>query len=177
MEELVLMTKDDIETCRKIYFDAFGYSANGVCSILSEIYSFEEYFFQCIDDNDKYAYCIKNNLETVGFITAWNQPSILDESITYIDIVAVAPLYQKQGFGTRMMSLFIEHVGKDRMFSLQTNRKKPAYKMYKKLGFIDDENTVTMVKSQAIDQLQAENEELMEKCKNLIKEIETTNKL
>ena len=76
--ELVEIRKEDIDQCIEIYISAFD-NNNSDGSINSE-YEFtydrhtplKHYFFGCVDQEGKYAFCLKDDSKIVGIITAWD---------------------------------------------------------------------------------------------------------
>lgn len=153
MAEIVLMSKDDIEICSKIYalaFDilclsdeinTFSKENKELLELCAQTYDLPRYFAQCIDDKDKYAYCIKVENQIIGFLTGWNIPSVLYPYSIYIDIIAVKPEYQKNGYGTKLLQYFLDNVVEDTSVVLVTKPDYPAYKMYNDIGFMDENST------------------------------------
>lgn len=70
-----------------------------------------------IEDYDKYAFCIISDEQIVGYITALEIPSLVDDNTIYIDSIAVAPEFQKKGYGkealTHFMNMFPETTTKN----------------------------------------------------------------
>lgn len=153
MEEIRLMNKDDIEICTNIYAHAFDilcltdkintFSEENreILKLCAQAYDLPKYFNQCINDKDKYAFCIKAENQVIGFLTGWNMPSVSHSYAIYIDIIAVAPEYQKNGFGTKLLNYFLKNVVKDTAAVLVTKKEYPAYKMYENIGFLDENST------------------------------------
>lgn len=153
MAEIVLMNKDDIEICSKIYalaFDiiclsdkinTFSKENKELLELCAQTYNLPRYFTQCIDDKDKYAYCIREENQVIGFLTGWNMPSVLYPYSVYIDIIAVKPEYQKNGYGTKLLQCFLDNIVKDKSAVLVTKPDYPAYKMYTNIGFMDENET------------------------------------
>lgn len=165
--------KDDIKQCIDIYFAAFdnilyGSSINDILhDFQSRRTSFlEQYFLECIDREDRYAFCIKDGADIVGIIIAWDRPSPEPGEIIYVDTIAVAPEHQRKGYGTALINEFIRTVSGEKLLILNTKKNIPAYELYKKLGFYETE-FVTMQKSPLLDKLMAEREELNAKIKKL----------
>ena len=155
MKEFLEMQAEDIEECGKIYMEAFP----------SEYYSgdkqpFVRYFSPFIGDYDKYAYVLKENDVVLGFITALRRPSILENEHIFIDVFAVKPEYQKQGNGTYMLDTFMKLFSVKDYIMLETKKNIPAYQMYKKKGFIADENFVDLYYNKRASEIAKELEEL-----------------
>lgn len=158
MAEIVLMNKDDIEICSNIYalaFDilclsdeinTFSKENKELLELCAKTYDLPRYFDQCIDDKDKYAYCIREKNQVIGFLTGWNIPSVSNPYSVYIDIIAVKPEYQKSGYGTELLQYFLNNIVKDTSAVLVTKPDYPAYKMYNDIGFMD-ENATRMIYS------------------------------
>lgn len=178
MIELAEIKKEDIPRCVEIYIAAFGYdeiltkidniavSDTELSGSLKKHYDFEAYFSKCMEYDDKYALCLKDDGKTVGFITAWDMLSVESENAIYIDAIAVAPECQKKGYGTIIIEEFIRAVSKEKLVVLNTEKNLPAYALYKKLGFVETE-MIVMQKSPKIDKVKAE----LEKQKAELKEI------
>ncbi len=153
MEEIILMTEENIGECQNIYAQAFdvmcitgdfsSYSETNreLIELCAKAYNFPRYFKQCINHNDKYAYCIKADGRIIGFITAWNIPSTIYPYSVYIDILAVLPEYQKKGYGTKLLKYLLEEVIGEVSACLVTKTDSPAYKMYGKIGFLNEAST------------------------------------
>lgn len=175
MVELVEIRKEDIDQCIEIYISAFN-NNNSDGSINSE-YEFtydrhtplKHYFFGCVDQEGKYAFCLKDDSKIVGIITAWDILCPEMEDAIHIDVIAVAPECQKKGYGTTMINEFVRTISKEKMIVLNTKKTLPAYGLYKKLGFIESE-VVTMQKSPVIEKLMAEIEEQKALMKKLLAE-------
>lgn len=176
--ELVEIKKEDIDQCIEIYFSAFDNNINSDGS-KNSIYEFtydrrpllKHYFIGCIDQEGKYALCLKDDSKIVGIITAWNILCPETEDAIHIDSIAVAPECQKKGYGTIMINEFIRTISKDKMVVLNTKKTLPAYGLYKKLGFIESD-VVTMQKSPVIEKLKDEIEEQKALLKKLMAEKE-----
>lgn len=173
MVEFVEVRKEDIDQCIEIYISSFdNNSSEG--SINSE-YEYDRrnplkhYFSGCVDQEGKYAFCLKDTGKIVGIITAWDILCPEMEDAIHIDAIAVAPEYQKKGYGTTMINEFIRTISKEKMIVLNTKKNLPAYGLYKKLGFIESE-VVTMQKSPMIEKLMAELEEQKALMKKLLAE-------
>lgn len=177
MVELAEMKKEDIEKCVGIFIDAFdvkkiseNVSENNCQTTESKVETIRQYFEGCIDRNNHYALCLKDDNEIVGIITAWDTLSpYLGESI-YVDTVAVAPKCQRNGYGTMMINEFIKMISKDKLIELNTKKKIPAFNLYKKLGFIETE-FVILQKSPQMDRVMAEieeNKKLLAKLERLL---------
>lgn len=162
MGELAIMKNEDINVCIEIYRDAFEVSETEKEVMNSlKMNNHETYFKKCISENDKYAYCYKHNGEIIGFITAWDIPSVSNEYDIFISCVAIAANARKKGHGRKMLGAFLETVTKEHTVWLETRKGIPAYKMYKDFDF-DDDNTTRMVRSLKAIELKREIEKLKE---------------
>lgn len=173
MEEIRIMNKDDIEICANIYalaFDilcltdkinTFSEENREILKLCAQTYDLPRYFNQCINDKDKYAFCIKAENQIVGFLTGWNMPSVSCNYAVYIDMIAVAPEYQKNGYGTKLLKYFLDNVVKDTTAVLVTKKDFPAYRMYERIGFLDENSTRMNYSqlSQIINKIQSEGKE------------------
>jgi ribosomal protein S18 acetylase RimI-like enzyme len=182
------MEKADISRCWEIHSGAFAYQAENNDGS-RRCFDFEGYFSRFIDDHDKYAFCIIADGQTVGYLTALEIPSFDVRLTIYIDSLAVAPAYQKRGYGSDALKQFFELFPKETAFRLQTMKDKPAYKMYEKIGFMDVGMQV-MEHSEMIDaymhtkmkleqerrELLAELEQLEQEQKKLLAEVEQDEK-
>ena len=135
MAELVNMTEEDIERCRDIYFGAFD-----TPQMLRELYLLNDYFQAYINDETKYALVLKAEGIVVGFVTAAQTPDVMKGYNIHIDVFAIAPEFQRQGFGHEMLTRFMQDISKDNYVSLETHKRKPSYKLYTDCGFIDDDD-------------------------------------
>ena len=131
------MTNEDIETCGNIEFTAYGHIDE-----IRSIMKYEQYFLCFICDADKYAYCILKDNIIIGYVTALKMPSICVDYSLYIDNIAVSPLYPKKGYGSNALKQFINMFPKNIVKRLQTELDRPAYEMYKKMGFSDVEMVI-----------------------------------
>lgn len=167
MEEITCMTSADIDICGQIYFSAFNYYSKfdlmdkydteyrGMAESWKNCYDFKKYFGQCIECTDKYAYCVKLNNKVIGFLTGWDIPDITGIGAIYIDIIAIDPKYQKQGYGRKLLLDFFKREGGDKTITLNSKKDIPAYKLYKELDFDENEN-ICMSKSLLIARLDEE---------------------
>lgn len=137
----------DIKHCSDIHYRAF-HCKNDKAIVkyipdfsdkFKECFDFNHYYSRFIEDYDKYAYCIICNNQIVGYLTALEIPSFYDGNAIYIDSIAVAPEFQKQGYGKEALKLFMDFFPETTTKMLQTTKDRPAYKMYQQLGFIDME--------------------------------------
>ena len=150
MVELKPMTKADIDQCGTIHYEAF-YSRFQNALLEREpqaeqdfrnSFDFIYYFSKYIEDNDKHAYCICHDREVIGYIAALELPTFGGDSIIYIDSIAVSPKHQKHGYGRDALKQFMELFPASAVKRLLTDKKRPAFKMYESLGFIDMEMVV-----------------------------------
>lgn len=139
MKQLLKMQTEDIEICGRIYNEVFPSKYNTRTE-----QSFIKYFSPFITDYDKYAYVLKENECILGFVTAVIKPSVLEDEVIYVDAVAISPEYQKQGNGTYMLDTFMKLFSENVFIELQTKKKIPAYKMYKKMGFALNNNIISI---------------------------------
>ncbi len=128
------MTEDDIDICTAIYKRAFHHEGQ-----LAEVFDCRGYFMRFISESDKYAYCILNDSEVVGLIAALQIPDMLAPYTLYIDNLAVDPAQQKHGFGREALEQFMALFPKEINIKLITEKSRPAYGMYEKMGFLDME--------------------------------------
>lgn len=162
MKEFLEMQTEDIEACSEIYMQAFP----------SNYYSrdkqpFVRYFSPFIGDYDKYAYVLKENDVVLGFITALRRPSILENEHIFIDAIAVSPEHQKQGNGTFMLDTFMKLFSDKDYVMLETKKNIPAYQMYKKKGFIANENYVNLYYNKRASEIAKELDELKARIKEM----------
>lgn len=181
MIELAEMKKEDIARCAEIYFTAFGYDKTfaklddiaaddpELAGVFKKSYNFEPYFEKCVEQEGKYALCLKDNSETVGFITAWDIPCPDSGDAIHIDTIAVAPECQRKGYGTKIIEMFIQTISKEKLVVLDTKKDKPAFALYKKLGFVETE-VISMQKSPLLDRLEAEIKEQKAELKKIMAE-------
>lgn len=167
MVEIKSMTSEDINICGNIYFNAFDYfsefEAIGKLDTEQRVsaeswrkcYDFHNYFGQCIECKDKYAYCVKLDNNIIGFLTGWDIPDITGMGAIYIDIIAIDPQYQNQGYGTKLILDFFKKECGDKTIALNVNKDTPAYSLYKQLGF-DANGSICMSKSLLIERLDEE---------------------
>ena len=180
MIELQKMDIVNIKQCGDIHLRAFRFETSDdyaehsteLSDSLRKCYDFTHYFSRFIEDYDKYAFCIISDEQIVGYITALEIPSLVDDNAIYIDSIAVAPEFQKKGYGKEALTQFMNMFPETTTKKLQTTKDRPAYKMYKQLGFIDMELQVMETNSilaklynenQALKQELAELQSLMER--------------
>lgn len=181
MVELAKIKKEDIARCVEIYIAAFGYNEifakiddiathdlEFACA-LKKSYTFDSYFSKCMEQDGKYALCLKDNSKIVGFITAWDILCPDSGDAIHIDTIAVAPECQKKGYGTIMIEKFIQTISKEKLVVLNTKKNLPAFALYKKLGFMETE-MISMQKSPMLDKLKDEIEEQKAELKRLMAE-------
>ena len=162
MKEFLEMQTEDIEACSEIYMQAFP----------SNYYSrdkqpFVRYFSPFIGDYDKYAYVLKENDVVLGFVTALRRSSILENEHIFIDVFAVKPEYQKQGNGSFMLNEFLNSFSGKAFIMLETKKNIPAYQMYKKKGFIVDENLINLYYNKRASEIAKELDELKARIKEM----------
>lgn len=86
-------------------------------------------------------FSISENEDTVGLIAGYNNDGVNLKA--YISVLAILPEYQGKGYASKLLSDFTEDCKKKKikrieLFTHKTN--KNAINMYKKNGFIIDEN-------------------------------------
>lgn len=181
MSTIRKMTKEDIEFCGELHIKAFygridkflEENHSDVAVKMREAYRFSDYFSSFIDDTDKYAYCFIYEDKVVGYLTALEIPAIMGDKPIFIDSLAVDPEYQQKGIGTSCLKEFIGMFPESCSKRLLTEKKRPAYEFYKKIGFQDIDLRV-MESSQIADlivKLEKKNKELDEEISKLTKEI------
>ena len=148
MRELIPVKKSDIDLCKEIYIKAFE-----ITKETQDECKFDKYMIPFINDYDKCAYLLGVDGKTVGFVSAYNPPNLLESPSLYIDTIAVLPEYQNQGNGKAMLEMLIAMFPEDVFISLQTQRSKHAYKMYIDSGFIDDPDMRVLCRSALITKL------------------------
>ena len=169
MTELHKMNIADIEQCGDIHYRAFHNRMDEVLakclpdysSKFIDCFDFKRYFSRFIEDYDKYAFCIICDNQLVGYITALEFPNFFDEKIVYIDSIAVAPEFQKKGYGKEALKQF-KDLFPETTIKLQTTKDRPAYKMYQQLGFIDVELQI-METSPVLEKIHKETQLLKQK--------------
>ena len=185
MSTIRKMTKEDIELCGAIHISAFYGKIDkylednhkDVADKMRGLYRFSDYFSRFIDDADKYAYCFMYEDKVVGYLTAIEIPSLMDGNTIFIDSLAVSQDYQQKGIGTSCLNEFIAMFPENCTKRLLTEKKRPAYEFYKKIGFQDIDLRV-MESSQIADlivKLEKKNKELDEEISKLKKIMELMN--
>jgi ribosomal protein S18 acetylase RimI-like enzyme len=86
-------------------------------------------------------FSISENKDIVGLIAGYNNDDVNHKA--YISVLAILPEYQGKGYASKLLSDFTEDCYKRKikcieLFTHKTNEN--AIKMYKKNGFIIDEN-------------------------------------
>lgn len=160
MIKLKQMEKSDISICGTIHYEAFfGRLQKALlekepqaAKDFFDSFDFGFYFSRYIDCSDKYAYCICNGGEIVGYITALELPTFGGDCIIYIDSIAVSPKHQKQKYGKAALEQFAALFPESTVFRLLTDKQRPAFKMYESLGFMDME-MVVMEKSRLLSKI------------------------
>lgn len=160
MAELKQMSKSDIDQCGTIHYEAFyGRFQNALREKEPQAeqdfrnsFDFPCYFPKYIEDNDKHAYCICNGGEIIGYITALELPTFGGESIIYIDSIAVSPKHQRHGYGKDALKQFMELFPASAVKRLLIDKKRPAFRMYESLGFMDME-MIVMEQSQLLTKM------------------------
>ena len=148
------MCNDDIEICANIFHRAFDHT-----QIFRDLCDCGKYFTGFIGNSERYAYCILNDNEVIGFITALNIPNYIYSYTVFIDCVAVDTDFQRRGYGSEALDRFLNLFSEDVNKMLVTEKKRPAYKMYEKSGFIEMESCI-MENSSLYKIYKARNEEL-----------------
>ena len=95
------------------------------------------YFRGFIGHKDRFAYCILENNQLVGYITAVEMPDKSCGTTIYIDEIRIAWDEQQKGYGTAALEQFFSLFNSKQMFSLITEKELPAYHVYQKLKFYD----------------------------------------
>lgn len=93
-----------------------------------------------------YSFVAKRENEVLGFILACKCPTYGGAYCLYIDTFVVGKDAQGLGIGKMLFAKIKENMFMDRIFSmkLMTQRERPAYKIYKHLGFKEIEEYVHM---------------------------------
>ena len=128
------MLHEDIEICSDIYFKAIPDLA-----VIKERLNTTRYFSGFIENKDRYAICFLKGDAIIGFLTGFKIPYLYYEYTVYIDNITVDPNHQKKGYGSTAFKMFLDSLPRQTNKRLITEKSRPAYRMYDKLGFMDME--------------------------------------
>lgn len=126
---------DDVNSIGEIYTKAFNHHPDSI-----KLYKLEPYIQFCM--NDGYAFVSENDSKINGFIIGYERPSMFNGKIAYIELLAVRPENQGQGYAKGLMEQFIK-TAQDRGIkevSVSTACYKDAYLIYRHLGFTDSQS-------------------------------------
>lgn len=95
-----------------------------------------------------YSFVAKRENEVLGFILAYKCPTYGGSYYLYIDTFVVGKATQGLGIGKMLFEKIKENMLMNRIFSikLMTQRERPAYKIYKHMGFEEIEEYVHMTR-------------------------------
>lgn len=129
------ISMDDVPVIGNIYVEAFEHQPEAL-----KFYRMVPYVQFCKDAG--YAFVAEESGKIDGFILGYERPDIINGRIAFIELLAVRPEAQKQGYARKLIERFAETARAKgiREISVATACYKDAYLIYRHLGFTDSRN-------------------------------------
>ncbi|MCD7716631.1 MAG: GNAT family N-acetyltransferase [Lachnospiraceae bacterium] len=126
---------DDVPVIGNIYVEAFEHQPEAL-----KFYRMVPYVQFCKDAG--YAFVAEESGKIDGFILGYERPDIFNGRIAFIELLAVRPDAQKQGYARKLIECFAETARAKgiREISVATACYMDAYSIYRHLGFMDCKN-------------------------------------
>lgn len=142
-------TKDfvTIEALKKENLEQISYLASKELGYLPWVVREDDDFESLLDFiNSGYSYVAKNENVIWGFILAYKCPTYGGYYSIFIDTLVVNRDVQGNGIGKMLLDKVKDNMFRKRIFSinLMTQKDLPAYKIYRHLGFEENEKYVYM---------------------------------
>ncbi|MCD7763968.1 MAG: GNAT family N-acetyltransferase [Lachnospiraceae bacterium] len=126
------LAMDDVSSIGNIYAEAFEHQPETL-----KFYRIEPYVQFCKDAG--YAFVAEETGKIDGFILGYERPDIFNGRIAFIELLAVRPDAQKQGYARKLIERFAEAARANgiKELTVATACYKDAYLIYRHLGFMD----------------------------------------
>ena len=127
------MEHQDLEPCTALYLDAFSQAPWNDCDPPGAV---RQYIRNMLESPAGLCYVAELDGETVGLCLGMRKPWIRGIEY-YVDQFCVAPAWQRQGFGSRLLNGAAELAAREGVSGmlLHTERAFPAFAFYRKNGF------------------------------------------
>lgn len=144
MMEIKKIGTEYVDACALLYKKTFAEEP------WYEIYDtdmIKKYFIHCCNDTLYGGYVAYDN-KMYGFITYFIKPSAAG-NVLYIDELCVTKEARKRGIGTSLINKVKDLLEENCCVSIliHTDKKTDAYKLYKSLGFEQDDSVVALYKN------------------------------
>lgn len=128
------IAEEDIDTVARIYENAFSHR-EGI--VLKYYEGFSDYVMFCM--NESYAYIAGDETGEYGVILGYEIPDMWYGKEIYIELLAVDPIKQRQGYGKALMKNLFDVAEENgiKATSIRTRCYMDSYEIYKKMGYKD----------------------------------------
>jgi ribosomal-protein-alanine N-acetyltransferase len=136
-----ILDENDISRCGVIYADAFSAPPYMDSWTQSSAEIMLDGLYQRDSEN---CWCVENDDMIVGFVFC----TVYGNCRATIQEIAVAPDYQRMGFGSALMEYALERFKAKGIsaIDLVANRNAPAYRLYRKLSFFEPNDYRIMIR-------------------------------
>ncbi|WFO74825.1 GNAT family N-acetyltransferase [Desulfurococcaceae archaeon MEX13E-LK6-19] len=123
-------TYNDLDAMASVYARAFGFK--GDISLVKMV------FEVCLEvqPDGCFVACLDNRVVGTGCFFIYG-------SFAWVGGVCVVPEYQRRGIGTRIMERILRELKTRGIETIRLDSTKAGYRLYKKLGFIEEYKTIT----------------------------------